>query len=1024
MKGSPSLWEHQRIAISTSVAYLCGEKSLPERIEHKEAALLKLPTGTGKSGIVSVLARCLPNVTKVLILTPRTALVEQLISDIRCRFWKHMGYPVPETDLFLGSSDMTGNALDSAYINQLLPSRVLQVNAHLRDEEAGRVILVGTHQALGAIRNGAYDPDEPNESYRLILSEIKNSFDLVIVDEAHYEPAISWSRGVRDFNLPTILMSATPYRNDYKSFRVRGRYLFNFPYHQAVKRKIVRPIEVIIPNTEPEKSGEPAVVQFVQMLKLELGDRLKQATAWFGKSEAPKVMVRGDDVDTLNLLQSQINLVFETRSVVIHERAKKTQENQDRFTSVASALLNRPEATFWIHQNKLMEGIDDSTFIAVGIFDLMSNARQLIQQIGRVTRYSKGDRRYRQTAWVLASSLNAVRIEKIWERYQGYEDYAARQTSHIVTNEVTLPDRLLENMAEYQYISGEFRGRFDFEKALSADDIQLKLNAVVLISKEQQLDIRHLSSSIEEAMMDRDRFKVTPIDNMPGDSVGFSYYAWKNSPYLIDRFFSEWKLGIFIAIKHEGFIFMHDTEGLVINMSDLKLQRANRSLMEKAFSKHEEGDNVRLSRMSFSSLDLSESAIRGLAMRTRSFDDVFTDLLEPSLVPSTAAGFVNGIARYVGFARSRLRDASEQYVPMHKYLDWTKSVFSELSDVERSRSRVFERYAAIIENITTEEAQPVSILIAPSLDDTEDDDAGVAAFMLQDDISYFDVCADVDEKTGEFFIEINDKKIKCALTYVEEKRKYRIESDELNELFPSSKTDERGQRKSILQRLNQRQSFRILTCKEGVVYSEGNFYKPRLRWVLEDNSKPILDYIYSCSSLKMVDSEKGEIYFSKNELDWHRKSIFGLFHKICKSENDSDQIDNDRLANAIKAFPIWLCDDDGREVADFIGLDPDAKKIVFVHAKVGIMSSKGSGYNVGALQEVGRQVLGSLGFMSLGSHSPYWTPERWRSSVQANKVSLTKCSRIFEIMGNIRRKRLIQFFTPHVRIRLLIRKFG
>ena len=58
------------------------------------------------------------------------------------------------------------------------------------------------------------------EAGRRLLDQIKNSFDLVIVDEGHYEPAVSWSRGVREFNLPTVLLSATPYRNDYKSFRV------------------------------------------------------------------------------------------------------------------------------------------------------------------------------------------------------------------------------------------------------------------------------------------------------------------------------------------------------------------------------------------------------------------------------------------------------------------------------------------------------------------------------------------------------------------------------------------------------------------------------------------------------------------------------------------------------------------------------------------------------------------------------------------------------------------------------------
>ena len=92
----PSLWDHQRAAIGTVVAYLRAEKAIPERPEHTEAALLKLPTGTGKSGVIAVIARCLPEVRKVLVLTPREALTKQLLRDIRFRFWKNIGYAVDD----------------------------------------------------------------------------------------------------------------------------------------------------------------------------------------------------------------------------------------------------------------------------------------------------------------------------------------------------------------------------------------------------------------------------------------------------------------------------------------------------------------------------------------------------------------------------------------------------------------------------------------------------------------------------------------------------------------------------------------------------------------------------------------------------------------------------------------------------------------------------------------------------------------------------------------------------------------
>ena len=269
------LWNHQKAAIGTVVAYLNGDRSIPERPGHKEAALLKLPTGTGKSGIIAIIARCLPKVRKILVLTPRTALTDQLLRDIRYRFWEHLGYKVEEGKLFIAPKAEFGADLEDVYTETLLPSRCPEILKELG--QADRAVLVGTHQALSDIRESAFRSDKPR---RLLLEQIKTSFDLVIVDEGHYEPAVLWSRGVRDFNLPTLLFSATPYRNDYKSFRVRGRYVFNYPYEDAVRDSVIRPVQIVIPGVAPERRRRAAVKQFVRILKKGLPPLLRQAEQW------------------------------------------------------------------------------------------------------------------------------------------------------------------------------------------------------------------------------------------------------------------------------------------------------------------------------------------------------------------------------------------------------------------------------------------------------------------------------------------------------------------------------------------------------------------------------------------------------------------------------------------------------------------------------------------------------------------------------------------------------------------------
>ena len=138
----------------------------------------------------------------------------------------------------------------------------------------------------------------------------------------------------------------------------RGRYVFNYPYADAVRDRIVRPAVIVIPDIAPEDERPAAVQQFVRMLHAELPRRLEQAARWFNDEDAlPKVMVRADNLDTLELLQVEIDRIFDTRSVLVHDRAKKTDQNPNRFTSVSSAIRAREDAQFWMHQSKLMEGI-------------------------------------------------------------------------------------------------------------------------------------------------------------------------------------------------------------------------------------------------------------------------------------------------------------------------------------------------------------------------------------------------------------------------------------------------------------------------------------------------------------------------------------------------------------------------------------------------------------------------------------------------------------------------------------------
>lgn len=346
------LWPHQQAAISHSIAYLCADARITSESGVLEAALLKLPTGAGKSGIIAVLARCLPGIRSVLLLTPRVALTEQLLDDVESRFWGNIGYPT--------------ESLESTFIERVLPHKVSML-LKTREESKDRVVWVSTHQSLDIIRREAAGEIKPTDTtgerpdagskaatHQRTAAEARafvkalETFDLVIVDEGHYEPAPSWSRGVRQLNRPTVLLSATPFRNDYKSFRVRGRFVYNLGFPEALKRHIIRDVKfprVVEKDFEVDAGAEtqvesdrgsdtqeprkltPAekatVGDFVALVKEDMPAILEAAAKW---TPTPKCILRAGSFEALELLQSSLETDLGEPALMIHDPKAMTPQ--------------------------------------------------------------------------------------------------------------------------------------------------------------------------------------------------------------------------------------------------------------------------------------------------------------------------------------------------------------------------------------------------------------------------------------------------------------------------------------------------------------------------------------------------------------------------------------------------------------------------------------------------------------------------------------------------------------------------
>jgi hypothetical protein len=180
-----NLWAHQIGALELAAAYLAADRQLPREGNVPEASLIKMPTGTGKSGVIAILARCLPLVRRVLVLTPRTALADQLQRDVSFRFWQHLKCPAKNNSTYAAPAAAIGADLEGAQISKMLPSECEDLLKALKS--ADRFIAIGTFQALEQTRRDGIKHGKKSPERQLL--DAMGTFDLVIVDEGHYEPA-------------------------------------------------------------------------------------------------------------------------------------------------------------------------------------------------------------------------------------------------------------------------------------------------------------------------------------------------------------------------------------------------------------------------------------------------------------------------------------------------------------------------------------------------------------------------------------------------------------------------------------------------------------------------------------------------------------------------------------------------------------------------------------------------------------------------------------------------------------------
>ena len=184
----------------------------------KEAALLQLPVGCGKSGLIALLPFGLAR-GRALVISPNITIRDSLYADLditdrRNCFWRKRSVLSPET-MLAGPHIAVLDGKD----------------ANIHDCEKSHIVLTNIQQLASS-------------ADRWLSNFEDDFFDLILVDEGHHSAAKSWEKVFDRFpNAKVVNLTATPYRADDKE--IAGKLVYRYLFKRAMVKGYIKRLQAL-----------------------------------------------------------------------------------------------------------------------------------------------------------------------------------------------------------------------------------------------------------------------------------------------------------------------------------------------------------------------------------------------------------------------------------------------------------------------------------------------------------------------------------------------------------------------------------------------------------------------------------------------------------------------------------------------------------------------------------------------------------------------------------------------------------
>ncbi|RED52890.1 DEAD/DEAH box helicase [Cohnella lupini] len=373
----------------------------------KEHAIVVLPTGVGKTGVMGLIPYG-NSLGRVLIITPqlviKDAVLDSLDPEHPKNFWmaRNIFSKFNELPSVIEYSSATSNwVLDAA--------NIVILNVHKLQERLEKALIKRVPQ---------------------------DYFDLIIIDEAHHSTAPTWENTLEYFSSAKVVkLTGTPFRSDGEI--IEGKYVYKYPLSKAMAKGYIKSLERVkyIPDalylTLDRNDDILYSIDQIREMGLKEDEWISRSVA-YSKECSLKVVL-----ESVGILRSkretgiphkiiavacsiyhaeQIQALYEETGMkvaTIHSKLPK-----DKLAAGLNAIENH-KVEVVIHVAKLGEGYDHKYLSVAAIFRPFRSRLPYEQFIGRVLRAIDAD----EVVSVednIAAVVHHVELglEELWEFYK------------------------------------------------------------------------------------------------------------------------------------------------------------------------------------------------------------------------------------------------------------------------------------------------------------------------------------------------------------------------------------------------------------------------------------------------------------------------------------------------------------------------------------------------------------------------------------------------------------------------------